>query len=247
MEIRRPPGTETRLLRSILPPYILDNIARNGSNSQRDEALNTRSVDDTFRSLRLAAQFGQPAGRGFSLPTFAATTQRQRSIYTASGARVLPGTLARGEGQPASGDAAVDEAYDGLGATFDFFQQVYGRNSVDNAGMPLFATVHFGTNYANAHWDGSQMIFGDGNGTLFNRFTVALDIIGHELTHGVTEHDARLQYFQQSGALSESMSDVFGSLIKQYALNQTAAQADWLVGAGLFTSAVNGKALRSMA
>lgn len=247
MKTLRRPEKQTGSLRAILPPYILDNIVRNGSDSQRDEALKTRSMDDTFRSLRMASQFGQPAVRGFTLPTFTTTpNQQQRSIYTASGARVLPGTLMRGEGQPASGDAAVDEAYDGLGATLGFFQQIYGRNSIDNAGMPLVATVHFGTNYTNAQWDGSQMIFGDGDNTLFNRFTLALDIIGHELTHGVTEHDAHLQYFQQSGALNESMSYVFGSLVKQYALLQTAVQADWLIGAGLFTSAVNGKAFRSM-
>ena len=141
----------------------------------------------------------------------------------------------------------MDEAYDGLGATFDFFQQVFGRNSIDNAGLPLLATVHFGNNYTNAQWDGSQMIFGDGDGFLFHRFTSAIDIIGHELTHGVTEHDSHLQYFQQSGALNESLSDVFGSLVKQFALKQKAEEADWLIGAGLFTSEVQGVALRSMA
>jgi Zn-dependent metalloprotease len=240
----RRPGSGSYALRAILPPYILDNIARNGSTHQRDEALNTQTVDNTFRSLRLAAQFAQAAVRGSALT---ATAQRIRSIYSAGNVRTLPGTLVRTEGQPASGDVAADEAYAALGATFDFYKQVYGRCSIDAAGLPLIATVHFGRNYNNAQWDGSQMIFGDGDGALFNRFTACLDIVGHELTHGVTEHDAQLQYFQQSGALNESMSDVFGSLVKQYALQQTADQADWLIGSGLFTSAVKGKALRSMA
>ncbi len=92
------------------------------------------------------------------------------------------------------------------------------------------------------------MVFGDGDGTYFNRFTASVDVIGHELTHGVTGHQANLVYHDQPGALNESISDVFGSLVKQYAHSpqQTAAQADWLIGAGLFTKAVNGVALRSM-
>jgi Zn-dependent metalloprotease len=112
--------------------------------------------------------------------------------------------------------------------------------------MPLLATVHFDQEYNNAFWNGEQMVFGDGDGELFNRFTVSLDVIGHELTHGVTEDEAQLVYFFQPGALNESVSDVFGSLVKQYLLKQTAAQADWLIGAGLFTANVNGVALRSM-
>jgi Zn-dependent metalloprotease len=90
------------------------------------------------------------------------------------------------------------------------------------------------------------MVFGDGDGELFNRFTIALDVIGHELAHGVTQDEAQLAYYGQSGALNESVSDVFGSLVKQHALKQTADQADWLIGAGLFTAKVNGEALRSM-
>jgi Zn-dependent metalloprotease len=112
--------------------------------------------------------------------------------------------------------------------------------------MPMLATVHFGQDYNNAFWNGEQMVFGDGDGELFNRFTISLDVIGHELTHGVTEDEAQLIYFFQSGALNESVSDVFGSLVKQRALKQTAEQADWLIGAGLFTANVNGVALRSM-
>ncbi|MDE2004304.1 MAG: M4 family metallopeptidase, partial [Betaproteobacteria bacterium] len=95
-------------------------------------------------------------------------------------------------------------------------------------------------------WDGRQMVFGDGDGDLFNRFTISLDVIGHELTHGVTGDEAKLVYLGQAGALNESISDVFGSLVKQRAQKQTAAQADWLIGAGLFTSKVSGVALRSM-
>ena len=102
------------------------------------------------------------------------------------------------------------------------------------------------SSYDNAFWDGTQMVFGDGDGTVFNRFTIAVDVIGHELTHGVTEHAAGLVYQGQSGALNESISDVFGSLVKQRVAQPDAAEADWLIGAGLFTDRVQGVALRSM-
>jgi Zn-dependent metalloprotease len=90
------------------------------------------------------------------------------------------------------------------------------------------------------------MVYGDGDGTLFNRFTIAIDVIGHELTHGITQYEAALIYRNESGALNESFSDVFGSLVKQRTLNQTADQADWLIGEGLLASGVQGVALRSM-
>ena len=122
---------------------------------------------------------------------------------------------------------------------------MFGRDSIDDEGMPLRGIVHFGRKYDNAFWDGRRMIFGDGDGTLFVRFTKSLDVIGHELTHGVTEDEAGLEYFGQSGALNEHVSDVFGSLVKQYTLGQDAAQADWLIGAEILAPGV-GKALRSM-
>ena len=107
--------------------------------------------------------------------------------------------------------------------------------------------MHFGTNYDNAFWDGTQMVFGDGDGVIFLPFTRSVDVIGHELAHGVTQYTSGLNYQDQSGALNESVSDVFGVLVKQRLLGQTADQADWLVGAELLAPGVNGVALRSMA
>ncbi len=147
---------------------------------------------------------------------------------------------------PSTGDVAIDEAYDGLGHTFDFFWENFQRNSIDDEGLPLNATVHYGKKYNNAFWNGQRMVFGDGDGKLFNRFTISLDVIGHELGHGVTEDETGLAYIQQPGALNEHLSDVWGSLIKQWVLKQTADKADWLIGEGLLAAGVNGKALRSM-
>jgi Zn-dependent metalloprotease len=154
-------------------------------------------------------------------------------------------TIVRSEGDPAAADDAANEAYDGLGATYKLYWDVYERDSIDDDGMSLKGYVHYGNAYDNAFWDGNEMIFGDGDGELFNRFTISVDVIGHELTHGVTEDEAGLVYFRQSGALNESVSDVFGSLVKQYLLGQTAEAADWLIGAGLIANAPD-QALRSM-
>ncbi|MBE3559793.1 MAG: M4 family metallopeptidase [Ktedonobacteraceae bacterium] len=229
----------------ILPPYILRAIAQNGTAQQRSTALQTLAADQTFRLLRATQALpAQPAVR--RRVTLAVEGQPQRTIFDAHNTQTLPGDMVRGEGAPSTGDPATDEAYDGLGATYNFYWKTYERNSIDDSGLPLNATVHFGQHYNNAFWNGERMVFGDGDGELFNRFTISLDVIGHELTHGVTEDEARLIYSGQPGALNESLSDVFGSLVKQFALQQTADQADWLIGAGLFTERVQGVALRSM-
>lgn len=228
----------------IIPPHILESIARNGTEVQRAMAQKTLAHDEQVRSRRLmegrTAKTKSKALQGVGAP------HKNRLIYSAGNTNTLPGTIVRSEGQGATGDAAVDEAYDGFGATFDLYWDVYGRNSIDDAGMDLIGTVHYGNGYDNAFFDGTQMVFGDGDGVYFNRFTISIDVMGHELTHGVTAATAGLEYHDQPGALNESLSDVFGSLVKQRALGQTAANADWLIGAGLFTSAVNGVALRSM-
>ncbi|EFH31628.1 metalloprotease [Streptomyces pristinaespiralis ATCC 25486] len=112
--------------------------------------------------------------------------------------------------------------------------------------MPLDASVHYDEKYANAFWNGEQMVFGDGDGEIFLDFTVAVDVIAHELAHGLTQYTANLSYFGQPGALNESVSDVLGSLVKQRTLGQSAEEADWLIGAGLLAPRVEGVALRSM-
>lgn len=234
-----------RSILCIMPPHILREIAQRGNPAQRRAATNTLALDSTFRSLRATPH---TVATGLSVGPATAPAGKRRTIYTARHQQQLPGDVIATEEKPPTraSDAAAYEAFQGLGATWDFYYEVYGRQSIDDEGMPMDATVHYGTDYDNAFWNGQQMVFGDGDGEIFNRFTVALDVIGHELTHGVTEDEAGLVYMFQPGALNESISDVFGSLIKQRAANQTAEEADWLIGAGLFTSAVNGSALRSM-
>jgi Zn-dependent metalloprotease len=235
-------GARSPLL-CIVPPHILEALARGGEPAARVWATRALDVDAAIRAGRLAEPLST-AGPG--PPPSTPGPHLDRGIYDAHSEGELPGTLVRSEGLPASGDPAVDEAYDGFGATFALYWDAFERNSIDDRGLGLVGSVHYLTRYDNAFRDGSQMVFGDGDETYFNRFTIAVDVIGHELTHGVTAHEANLAYHDQPGALNESMSDVFGSIVKQYALQQTAAEADWLIGAGLFTARVQGVALRSM-
>ncbi len=223
----------------IVPPHILEKIAQRGNADQKSWAFRTLALSEQIRGRR------QSFGLIAALAT-ASTGTKRRTVYDARSGRSLPGRLVRSEGGPRSKDPAVNEAYLGSGTTYDLYYKVFGRNSIDERGMRLDATVHYGRNYDNAFWNGQQMVYGDGDGELFNRFTIAIDVIGHELTHGVTEYEAGLEYQDQPGALNESFSDVFGSLVKQYRRRQSAKNADWLIGKGLLASGVKGKALRSM-
>ena len=224
---------------TFLPPHMLRALADSGDPEQRDQA---------YAALELSAQFRGERTAAGAVAAFAAVPagEKRRTIYDARHGHELPGKLVRGEGDRPVADAAVNEAYDGAGRTYDFYRRVLGRNSVDGRGLRLDASVHYGAHFDNAQWNGRQMIYGDGDGKLFERFTKCVDIIAHELTHGVTQYTAALAYSGESGALNEHFSDVLGILVKQYALKQSAAKADWLVGAGLLTSRVNGVAVRSM-
>jgi Zn-dependent metalloprotease len=226
---------------TIVPPHLLRHVAdQHGDEQVRELVQRTLTLDREQRRTRVAAQLIAKA------PPATAPAAANRTLHDAAHKETLPGKTVRSEGGPATGDQQVDEIYDWLGVTFDFYNTAYGRNSIDGAGLPMVATVHYGVDYDNAFWDGSQMVYGDGDQRVFKTFTGPLDVTGHELTHGVTQYSGGLNYQGQSGALNESLSDVFGSLVKQYHLGQTADQADWLIGQGLFADAVNGVALRSM-
>jgi len=207
----------------------------------------------TFRAVRRVAN---------TFPTFllaaaavkaVAKPKVHRLIYSQGNrmppTRFLPGQLVRKEGAKKTADPAVNEAYDHSGATWKFFHKVLGRNSIDDAGMPLVSTVHAGQDFNNAFWEGSQMVYGDGDQVLFRRFTRSLDVVGHELTHGVVQHTSGLVYEAQSGALNEHFADVFGVLVRMYKRKikvSAAKDSDWLIGAELLVPAPTRKALRSL-
>jgi len=227
------------LVEGIIPQEMLKAIAKNGTDAQRDMALHSLSLSGFIRGQR--SVLGPVA-----FITATPSSQKCRKVYDEHNTTDLPGDLVRNEGDPASADIAVNEAYDGAGATRDFYKDIFDRNSIDDKGMCIVSSVHYDQNYDNAFWDGKQMVYGDGDGDLFNSFTHCIDVIGHELTHGVTQYEADLVYNNQPGALNESFSDVMGILVKQRVLGQTADKADWLIGEGLFTPKVKGVALRSM-
>jgi Zn-dependent metalloprotease len=228
----------------IVPPYLLVRISRLDDAKfavAANAARNALEHDKTMRSVRFNFSFDENNSLVAEV-----VDAPNRTVADAATTELLPGTVVRREGDGPSGDPAADEAYEGLGATFALFSEVYGRNSIDAAGLPLDATVHYGELYDNAFWNGERMVFGDGDGEIFSRFTASLSVIGHELTHGITQYSAGLVYRDQSGALNESVSDVFGALVEQYFLDQSVDEATWLIGAGIFTAEVKGSALRSL-
>ena len=231
---------------TIIPPYLLEEVQRRGDTETAQRALATLAQDERRRQARFRDAGVAPVPKASPRHRRYVLETPERTIYDVQNAEELPGVEVRGEGDAATDDIAVTEAYDGLGSTWQLFFDAFDRSSLDGKGLPLLASVHYGRDYDNAFWDGTQMVFGDGDGKLFNRFTASIDVIGHELAHGVTENTAGLVYRNQSGALNESVSDVFGSLVRQFATQQTAEQADWLIGAELLADGVNGVALRSM-
>jgi Zn-dependent metalloprotease len=249
---------------TIVPPYLLLHLTQDANPRVARCAQRTIDHDITVRerrTIRSERSGRDPKGlvppdlvrraRGLESGrrpqvTAVAPAVPQRAVHDAEHGTDLPGRLVRAEGAEPVDDVAVNEAYDGLGATWQLLWTAFKRDSLDGKGLPLGATVHYDEDYDNAFWDGAQMVFGDGDGVYFDGFTSSVDVIGHELTHGMTQYTAGFTYVAQSGALNESVSDVFGSLVKQHQRGQKAQDADWLVGEGLFTDRVNGVALRSM-
>jgi Zn-dependent metalloprotease len=222
-----------------IPLYIQQRVATYGDAEARVRAAAT---------MRHMARIAEDRSHALIDPTDAAAAlpAKRRIIYDARHKQTLPGKLVMADGKAVSSDVEAMEAFDGCGVTYDFFDKIFGRKSVDDKGLPLISTVHYGRNFDNAMWNGGQMVYGDGDGKLFNRFTIAQDVIAHELTHGVTQNTAALLYQGQSGALNEHLSDAFGIMVKQWALGLIASQSDWLIGKGLLGPRVRGNAIRSM-
>jgi Zn-dependent metalloprotease len=219
-----------------VPPYILENMARAGI----EEALSSIEQSNGQRETRnenvaaMAALTIPPAGKA------------GREIWDCQHKNQQKVKFVRGEGDAATGDESVKNTYDFSGVVRKYYKDVLGRDSIDNLGMNLVLNVHYGVKYQNAFWDGNEMVFGDGDGNIFINFDKSLDVVAHELAHGVTQHNANLVYKGQSGALNEHFSDVFGTAITQWANKETAQTADWLVGDEIMGPELFGESLRSM-
>ena len=226
----------------ILPPYVLDKMSESSEPAVRKLAVEAIARSATLRATRTALA---------QMPIMAAMPsperKKDRLIYDmkGKGSSFLPGNLVRSEGGRKSKDPAVNEAYNHSGTTYDFYKKIFNRNSLDDRGMTLVSSVHLGRKYNNAFWNGEQMAYGDGDGVIFIRFTKSLDVVGHELTHGVVTHTCNLDYRNESGALNEHFADVFGSLVKQWKRKHTAAKADWLIGPDLMGPGTKARSLRT--
>ncbi len=225
-----------------IPPYLIEALAEAWPD-EAEKCLHDLALDEAFRAERAMAGASETGPSGEE----AQGSGPDWTVHTAANGTTLPGEFVRSAGEPLSGDAAVDEAALGGQLALDLFAEVYGRASYDDAGAEVVMTVHYNRAYNNAFWNGTQLVFGDGDGRVFERFTKPVDVLVHELTHAVTEFTAGLVYRNQSGALNESVSDVFASCAKQRLLGHSAADADWLIGEGIFNPSVQGRALRDMA
>ncbi len=205
------------------------------------EATGTRADGTPIRDLvYVDAATGRVVDRRAQIHT-----ARSRRVSDAKGAETTPGTLARSEGQAASTDASVNAAYDNTGTTYDCYAQLFGRDGIDGSGGALLSTVHYGHAYNNAFWDGTQMVYGDGDGQELGPLAFALDVTAHELTHGVTEHTSGLRYENEPGGINEALSDIFGATCEAWR-NGVVDQRTWLLGEDIWTPSTPGDALRYM-
>ncbi|KAK2669704.1 hypothetical protein RAB80_015230 [Fusarium oxysporum f. sp. vasinfectum] len=257
----------------IVPPHLLRAIADSEANADkiRHAARRTLAARDTYTKVRAERMVALTVPRGYQrqqiipphiLRSLSQSEESEENVRDRAKRDLqhveglmqqkldeadLPGKLVRKEGGDKVKDEAVNEAYDNVGIVLGFYKEQFNWNSIDNKNVDVSSSVHFGEGYENAFWDPErlQMVYGDG-GEFLNNFTGCIDVIGHELTHAVTEHTSPLEYTGQSGALNEHVSDVFGIMIKQKVQNEKAHGADWLIGEDCILPGVKGVALRSM-
>lgn len=218
---------------SIIPQHVLERFAKDKklTAGQRQYFVDAVKLESDWRKARTSTAKLTNLYRSL-LPTglSAVATAAPPAVlmFDCKNGNTLPGSPIATPGT--STDASAKRAFKETKTIVDFYQRIFGRNSLDNAGMSLLSSIHFSVNYNNAGWTGSQMVYGDGDGNIFIDFTKSNDVIAHELTHGVTQFTSGFAYKNQAGGLNESMSDVFGSMYRQWRANQTVNTADWLIG-----------------
>jgi Zn-dependent metalloprotease len=226
-----------------VPPYVQNEVAKNVTGPAAEKTQKT--LADDARKRRAAAITAAAAGAGAGLAPAPTGTSR-REVYDSGNTTNQRVTLVRPEGSPETKDADVINAYDNAGLVRVYFKQVLNRDSIDNRALDLVLNVHYATKFNNAFWDGDEMTFGDGDGVIFSGFARSLDVVAHELAHGVTQFASGLVYKNESGALNEHFSDVFGTAITQWVNKERPDDADWLIGDEIMGPDLYGEALRSM-
>ncbi|MDT0641814.1 M4 family metallopeptidase [Zunongwangia sp. F363] len=231
-------------LHCIVPPYMLEAMATSPNEKVRQMAL--RNIE-TAAEVRAERRLLWPDTVAALLTNKEGKNREVYDMLNRPNRRdLLPGNLVRKEGQEPVEDPAVNEAYEYSGFTYDFYWELFNRDSLDDSGLTLISSVHLGENYNNAFWNGSQMAYGDGDDIIFRRFTRGLDVVGHELTHGVISFTSRLAYLDEAGAINEHLADVFGTLIKQWVQKQDVEEANWLIGDEIIIPAPTRRAIRDM-
>jgi Zn-dependent metalloprotease len=236
----------TRCTCYIIPKEVLERFAgdKKLTAELRKASADTSRVSDAVRSLRTQAGHLTAVSRTVTADLADLAATAKVTVYDCKHSQTLPGTPVASP--KTAKDATAVRAFVETTAVATFYQKVFGRNSVDNAGMTLMSSVHFGRNYNNAMWNGSQMLYGDGDGQLFIDFTNGNDVIGHELTHGVTQNTLQLAYSGDAGGLNESLSDCFGSMFRQWEASQDVTAADWLIGADILGPVAKSKGYKSL-
>ncbi|WP_310526643.1 M4 family metallopeptidase [Nocardioides sp.] len=236
--------TTTRTTCFFVPPYVEAALADHSAVTSVDD--DQIDLSEVLRDRRSdAIKRDAPAAGAPSLAPAATGTSR-REVYDSGNTTNQRVTLVRPEGSPETRDAEVINAYDSAGVVRSFFRTALNRDSIDNRSLDLVLNVHYGNQYNNAFWDGDEMTFGDGDGVIFSGFARSLDVVAHELAHGVTQYASGLIYQGESGALNEHFSDVFGTAITQWAADESPEDADWLIGDEIMAPDLYGEALRSM-
>jgi Zn-dependent metalloprotease len=214
----------------IVPPDVLKRLARDRSLSANERAalLDTLQFEKEWRRHRDANARASVARMQLAsaAPVNGAAPPPSILVYDCAHGTSLPGKPVSAPGN----DATSKNVFVETKALVDFYKTMFGRNSVDNLGMSLQSSIHFSVKYNNAFWNGNQMTYGDGDGSIFVDFSRGNDVIGHELTHGVTQFTLQLGYTNEAGGLNESLSDVFGSMFRQWQATQSVDEADWLIG-----------------
>jgi Zn-dependent metalloprotease len=235
-----------------VPPFVLDGLKASKDSAVAGRVQASQKESEQLRKRRASGRRTAKKAKGnaaqsLSAVSVAAATAPPagtggREVYDCGQQWVQRVSLARGEGDPATVDSDVNYAYRFAGDVRDVYLDRFERASIDNLDMNLVLNVHYGTNFMNAFWDGDEMTFGDGDGVIFSSFAASLDVVAHELTHGVVQNTANLIYQDQPGALNEHFADVFGTVITYFVDGKT----NWLIGDEIMGSQLYGEALRSM-
>lgn len=225
----------------IIPQDILERLCQDASLSDtiRRSALHSDRISAELRRLRKQTATLTTVTRSASMTLPALASMPVVQVYDCKNHLTLPGWPI--EVPKTSSDVTASRAFHETAAVANFYREVFLRNSLDDAGATLVSSIHYGVDYNNAMWNGSQMVYGDGDKSLFVDFTASNDVIGHELTHGVIQHTLRLAYAGEAGGLNESLSDCFGSMFRQWRAQQDVLQADWLIGHDILGPAARAK------